>query len=171
MSDRISLLEQRVDQLERLLRLQVALARSTAPVVDTGVIQTIQGKIDPVSIRDGMPVLLNFGFSSSLPIGGDHVAVFLNGDRSQPLVVGTNHQRYRYKGLNPGETVLYDMYGNTILLNGAGIQMTASAAVQVNAPALITSGNVVVGTGATGSFATATGSMITVADGIITNMS
>jgi len=167
---RISVLEQQLERMSRALRLQMALGRSSAPAVDSGPVQTIQGKIDPVSVKDGMPVMLNYGFSSSLPVGGDQAIVFLTGDRSQALVVATNHQTYRFTGLLPGETVMHDMWGNSLHMTAAGIVITAPSTVQVNAPALSTSGNVVVGTGASGTFTDSAGSVVTVADGIVINI-
>jgi hypothetical protein len=129
---RISVLEQHIERLSRALRLQMALGRSSAPAVDGGPVQTIQGKIDPLSVKDAMPVMLNYGFSSSLPVGGDQAIVFLTGDRSQALVVATNHQTYRYAGLNPGETVIHDMWGHSLLLHAAGGLFTGDLTINGN---------------------------------------
>jgi phage gp45-like len=172
MSDRrISMLEQRIERLERALQLQFALSRSTAPSVDTGAVQLNQGQIDPLSLQDNIPTLLNYGFSSSLPVGGDKAMIFIGGNRSQGVAVATGHQAHRYKGLTEGEVVMHDMWGNSIHMTAAGIVITAPSTVLVNAPALATSGNVVVGTGASGTFTDSAGSVVTVADGIIINIS
>jgi phage gp45-like len=157
----IAMLEQRIERLERKLRAQVTLSRSTAPAVDSGVVQFNQGMIDPLSYQDNMPTLLNYGFSSSLPVGGDKAVMFLNGDRSQGVVVATGHQTYRFKGLLEGESVMYDMWGHSIRM--------AASAVTVTAPSLVTTGDVVVGTGATGTF-TAGGAAVTVVSGIVKNI-
>jgi len=50
------------------------------------------------------------------------------------------------------------------------VTVIAAASVQFNTPNVVMSGNLAVGTGATGSFSTATGEVVTVYDGIITNI-
>lgn len=69
--------------------------------------------------------LAEFGFSSGLPVGTDVVLAFLGGDRSNPVVIATNHQGYRYSDLNPGETVMYNQWGLYILLTEDGISIDA----------------------------------------------
>jgi phage gp45-like len=126
---RIDRLEQHVERLQRLLRLQFALSRSTAVPVDTGVVQTVQGQIDPLSYQDGMPTLLNYGFSSSLPVGGDKAVIFLGGDRSQGVVVATGHKAYRYKGLLDGQSVMHDMWGHSLLMSATGVALIGNLTV------------------------------------------
>jgi phage gp45-like len=125
----ISMLEQRIERLERALRQQVAISRSTAPATDTGMVQVNQGQIDPLTVLDGMPTLLNYGFSSSMPIGGDKAVIFLNGDRSQGVVVATGHRQYRFTGLQPGESVMHDMWGHSLRLSAAGATLVGNLSV------------------------------------------
>jgi phage gp45-like len=129
MDPRVSMLEQRIERLERALRLQVALSRSTAPSNDAGVVQFNQGQIDPLSMQDNIPTLLNYGFSSSLPVGGDKAMIFIGGDRSQGVVVATGHQAYRYKGLLEGQSVMYDMWGHSFLLSATGASLVGNLTV------------------------------------------
>ncbi len=121
---RVAALERHVARLERRLAQDVAFARSTAPPDDTGNVQTIQGRLDALSTRDGMPVLFHYGFSSAMPVGGDKVVLFGNGDRSNGVVIASGHQQYRYKGLKTGEVCLYDMWGHVIQLTQSGIAVT-----------------------------------------------
>ncbi|MDQ2565395.1 phage baseplate assembly protein [Klebsiella michiganensis] len=69
--------------------------------------------------------LAEFGFSSGLPVGTDVVLAFLGGDRSNPVVIATNHQRYRHSDLSPGETVMYNQWGLYIQLTEDGISIDA----------------------------------------------
>jgi phage gp45-like len=121
-SARIATLERRLDRLERRTAMGVAFARSTNQPVDSGTVQTLQGQIDALSIRDAMPVLYHYGFSASMPLGGDHVVIFGNGERSSGVVVATNHQQYRFTGLANGEAVLYNkVTGTSVLMGASGI--------------------------------------------------
>lgn len=69
--------------------------------------------------------LAEFGFSSGLPVGTDVVLAFLGGDRSNPVVIATNHQGYRHSELSPGETVMYNQWGLYIQLTEDGISIDA----------------------------------------------
>ncbi|CAH5826859.1 phage baseplate assembly protein domain-containing protein [Klebsiella michiganensis] len=69
--------------------------------------------------------LAEFGFSSGLPVGTDVVLAFLGGDRSNPVVIATNHQGYRHSDLSPGETVMYNQWGLYIQLTEGGISIDA----------------------------------------------
>ncbi|HII3372129.1 phage baseplate assembly protein domain-containing protein [Klebsiella oxytoca] len=69
--------------------------------------------------------LAEFGFSSGLPVGTDVVLAFLGGDRSNPVVIATNHQGYRHSDLSPGETVMYNQWGLCIQLTENGISIDA----------------------------------------------
>lgn len=144
-------LEARVAMLERMLATvmrrqgaSIEFSRSTAPPIDTGAVQTIQGQMDALSNRDAMPVLFHYGFSSTMPVGGDKVVAYLNGTRSSPVVVATGHQTYRLTGLATGEVVIYDMWGRSIKMGTAGITINGGgAAVTVtNSPTLIQNGDI-----------------------------
>lgn len=69
--------------------------------------------------------LAEFGFSSGLPVGTNVVLAFLGGDRSNPVVIATNHQGYRHSDLSPGETVMYNQWGLYIQLTENGISIDA----------------------------------------------
>ncbi|EOF4706170.1 phage baseplate assembly protein [Klebsiella oxytoca] len=90
---------------------------------DSGGTQSVQYQT-PLEVASAHR-LAEFGFSSGLPVGTDVVLAFLGGDRSNPVVIATNHQGYRYSGLNPGETVMYNQWGLYIQLTEAGISIDA----------------------------------------------
>lgn len=123
----VAQLERQVAQLSRQRTSHFAQARSLAPAVDGGNVQTIQGQINPISKRDEMPVLFHYGFSSSLPVNGDKIIANIDGDPSRAVVIATNHQTHRFKGLTEGQTVMFDMFGHSILLSATGITIQCAA--------------------------------------------
>lgn len=116
---RIAQLERQVARLSR--RSPFALARSTMVPNDSGVIQTVQAQLDALSTRDGIPILYNYGFFSNPPVGADMHLAFLDGNRSQAVVIATGHKTYRPTGNAPGDSGLHDSFGHIIHLNSAGI--------------------------------------------------
>ena len=83
--------------------------------------------------------LAEFGFSSGLPVGTDVVLAFLGGDRSNPVVIATNHQGYRYSDLSPGETVMYNQWGMNVLLTENGVFIDAKGKnVEINNATTVT---------------------------------
>lgn len=134
------------DYIERLwTRLQnvISSGRLTA-VDDAGPVQRIQVNFGPQQIVDGIIVPHDFGFSSNPPIDSDVAAGFMSGDRSKGIAYGINSQKFRYKNLPSGGTVLYDANGNSVLLTADGITVTSNAL-----PVLVTGATTVtvVGTG------------------------
>lgn len=141
------MLERQVARLTRALQQTAAFARSTAPPNDSGPVQTIQGQMDALSRRDGMPVLFHYGFSSAMPVGGDKLVTYLGGDRSKPVVVATGHQSYRLTGLATGEVVLHDMWGRSIKLSASGPVINGNGAAVMIQGDLHVSGAVIGGYG------------------------
>lgn len=124
-------LESRVAMLERMLAAalrrqgqSVAFGRTTAAPNDAGPVQTVQGRTDALTVKDGMPVLMHYGYHAVMPIGADKVVLFGNADRSSGVVIATGHQTYRPTGWNLGETGLYDMWGHSIRMQQGAILVT-----------------------------------------------
>ncbi|MDC9598720.1 phage baseplate assembly protein domain-containing protein [Xenorhabdus anantnagensis] len=147
-----------VKNLYRRAMMMLGLGRVTT-CNDSGVIQQVQYQT-VMEVRDNTKRIAEFGFSSGLPAETDVVLAFLGGDRSNAVVIGSNHQQYRHKGLNPGEVVVYNQWGLHILLTESGItveaqgqpitvnnasQVTvnASTAVLLNTPVLRVSGDII----------------------------
>lgn len=114
--------EQVVAACERIFRrVLLAVGRGkVGPVVDTGGVQLMQVTLGPLEVRDGTPRVAEFGFTSNPPSGSDAVGLFVAGDRSNGVVVGTNHQPSRPKGLQPGETMLYSQDGKYVYMTASG---------------------------------------------------
>ena len=118
---RIAALERLVHRLMRRNGTPFAMARSTLPTNDTGAAQTVQAQLDALSVRDGIPLLYNFGHTGSPPIGADLHVCFIDSDRSKAVAVASGHQSYRLRNLGPGDSALYDMRGAYVWLTPTGL--------------------------------------------------
>ncbi len=144
---RVAMLERMVATLTRRQGASIGFSRSTAPPIDTGAVQTIQGQMDALSLRDGMPVLFHYGFSSAMPVGGDKVVAYLDATRSSPVVVATGHQAYRLTGLATGEVAIYDMWGRSVKLGASGIAVNCGGVPMTITGDLHVTGAVIAGYG------------------------
>lgn len=117
------MLERQIADLRRLLGSPFAMARSTMAPVDSGVIQTVQLRLDPLSLRDNVPVLYNYGHTGRPPPDADFHVAYIDGLRSKALAVASNHQSYRLTGLGVGDSALYDMRGAYCWLAPTGPQI------------------------------------------------
>lgn len=129
-----------VDRLARRVLLLVGRGRVSAPVNDGGSVQMLQAQINPLETIDNLRRIAEFGFTSVPPEGSDVAIVFVGGDRSSGLVIGTNHQGSRPTGLNPGETMIFTQDGKQIYLTaGGGIVVKANGQpVQVEGATTVT---------------------------------
>lgn len=132
-----------VDRLARRVLLLVGRGRVSAPVNDGGSVQMLQAQINPLETIDNLRRIAEFGFTSVPPEGSDVAIVFVGGDRSSGLVIGTNHQGSRPTGLNPGETMIFTQDGKQIYLtagggifikaNGQPVEVDGATTVTINA--------------------------------------
>ena len=109
---------------------------------DTGDMQTLQvtertaGHGIADRIMDKVRRVAEFGFASVPPIGSEALVARRNGERSQSMVIGTNHRASRPRNLQPGDTCLYDVRGAKVQLteNGLLIDCAGLPAVLQNCP-------------------------------------
>lgn len=92
---------------------------------DAGPVLRCQVKIGYLEINDNVPIPQQFGFASVPPNGSDAAVLFVGGDRSNGVGVATNHQPTRFKGKLPGEAVVFNAFGMSVLLSQAGIVINA----------------------------------------------
>ena len=87
-------------------------------------------------IMDKVRRVAEFGFASVPPIGSEALVARRNGERSQSMVIGTNHRASRPRNLQPGDTCLYDVRGAKVQLteNGLLIDCAGLPAVLQNCP-------------------------------------
>lgn len=127
-----------MERLWRRIQLMSSWGRVTFSDDSQGA-QLLQVKLNDSETRDDTPRIAEFGLSSRPPEGSDVLVVFLGGDRSKGVVVATAHQSSRPKGLLPGETMLYDLWGKSlhltrdggIVVNAQGAPVTVSNATTV----------------------------------------
>jgi phage baseplate assembly protein V len=148
--------------LERVARrVLMSLARALVTTVnDAGGVQMMQVKLNALETRDNTPRPVEFGLTSNPPINSDAFVVFLGGDRSNGVVLGTVHQPSRPKNLAPGETMLYSQDGKSIYLTASGgivveakgqdvtvnhaarVTINAATEIDMNTPLLKVSGDI-----------------------------
>jgi phage baseplate assembly protein V len=112
----VSEYQKQLDRLYRRVLMMVAPVRITA-TDDKGVILTAQvGVSKTPEIIDKVPVIQSYGLHVNPPPNSDAVAIFHAGQRSSPVVIGSNHQKSRPKDKKPGEVMLYTDEGDQIVL-------------------------------------------------------
>lgn len=101
---------------------------------DDGPIQKLQATLmgGGDEIRDNLPRMAEYGFTSNPPVGTDTLVVFIGGDRSNGAVIGTNNQAARKKGLVVGEVAMYDDQGQCVHIKRDGIYITTTKKVRVD---------------------------------------
>lgn len=111
------------DAIERLWRrMQLVVGRGRIKTgSDAGLVQTQQVQLGALEIRDNTLRIAEYGFTS-MPLPGCHaVVIFVGGDRSNGVIVGTNDQNHRLKNLQPGEVAIHDDQGQSIYITRNGI--------------------------------------------------
>jgi phage gp45-like len=90
-------------------------------------------------LRDGVPVMQQYGIASATLPGCDYAVTFISGDKTKGVAVASNDRRYRPTTLKAGEVMVHDNLGRQIYLSAAGIvingngaPVTINANVQVN---------------------------------------
>lgn len=137
-------------------------------------------------VIDKVPRLGDYGFASCPPAGSEGVALFLGGQRSMPLIVGTGHKASRLKNLKSGEAALYNgLTSKRALVRQDGVlHYNGDAAVDgdldvggdidvtgdANVTGSVVAAHVKPNDGATGVFHSQDGKTITVTNGIITHI-
>lgn len=126
-----------LDLLHRRLSLMVGRGRIEIGD-DSGSVQMLQVQQNQQAIRDSLPRIMEWGFSSSPLPGAQSLILYIAGERSNGVVCGTNDERHRLKNLQPGEVAIYDDQGqsikitrNGIVIDGGGLPLTI-----VNCPSI-----------------------------------
>ncbi|TAL89292.1 MAG: phage baseplate assembly protein V [Candidimonas sp.] len=125
-------------RVARQVMLTVARGRLSASN-DSGAVQTLQASLDQQETIDNLPRVAEFGLASRPPAGSDVIVLFAAGDRSNGVVVATNHQATRLKNLAEGDSALYDSRGRYIWLGAdGGIVVNAAGPVTINGATVVT---------------------------------
>jgi len=97
------------------------ISRGTLSLLDTArKMQVAQVRLLAGEKKDGLEVFEPYGFTSAANAGAEVVALFLNGDRSNGLVICVADRRYRLT-LEAGEVALHDDQGQKVHLTRSGI--------------------------------------------------
>jgi phage gp45-like len=119
-----------------------------------------------------------FGMSGRPKRGSDVVLLQVLGSRDHVVAIGGDAVGGSIGDLAEGEVGISG-FGARIVFRADRLEVTsnihpvkikAAHSVTFDTPELVTTGNVIVGSGATGSFTTPTGQVVTVRDGIIVNI-
>ena len=89
-------------------------------VSDVQHLQTLQIGAMAGETLDAAKHYQGYGFSSVPPVGSEGVALFVGGDRAQPLVVAVEHLDSRPTEGDPGDVRVYHQDGAVILLRAGG---------------------------------------------------
>ncbi len=125
------------DAIERVYRrvLNTVGRGRTTYVDDTQNVQFVQVKLGAEEVKDGLPRLAEYGFSSALPDNSDAVVLFIGGERSNGVVIATGNQTYRMRSLASGEVAISDDKGQSVYLTKAGIVIDGGAnPITITAP-------------------------------------
>ncbi|AZV39906.1 phage baseplate assembly protein domain-containing protein [Komagataeibacter xylinus] len=79
------------DRLFRRLQGLFQIGRISTPPNDTGAVQTGQVTLNGTAIRDGVPIVQDYGFSAVLPVGSQAVVLNVSGDASNGVVIRSIH--------------------------------------------------------------------------------
>jgi phage baseplate assembly protein V len=143
---------QLLERLTRRLRLAISLA-FVQRVDDSHGLQGLQISLLPGEIKNGVPRVQEYGFTSVPEAGAEAIVLALGGDRANLVAIAVDDRRYRPTGLAAGETVLYSKFGQRVWLKADGsIELTPAAGqpVKVNGDltasgAINAGGNVIAG--------------------------
>lgn len=130
-------------------RVNLMVARGVLALVnDAAKMQGVQVKLLSGEVRD-MERFQNYGCTSKPHVGAEVAVVFVGGNRDHGLVLAVDDRRYRFKGLQDGESALYDDLGQSVHLTRTGIVITGAGLPIniVNCPQVIVTGGDVIADG------------------------
>jgi phage gp45-like len=122
----VSDVQSQIDRLYRRVLMMVTPVRINT-TDDTGNVLKAQiGVSNTPEILDNVPVLQFYGFAVNPPPKTDAIAIFGNGNRSNPVIVGTNNIESRPRNYKPGEVGIFTNEGDTLKFNqGKAVALTA----------------------------------------------
>jgi phage gp45-like len=120
-------------------------------------------------IQQTVELLLPPGYSARPLAGADLALLQVLGSGDHVVALGGDMLGHAITDLAPGEFGFSDGT-QMIVFRKDHLQVEALASVSINAPVVTMTGVLSVGTGASGTFTSSTGSAVTVRDGIVTNI-
>lgn len=99
------------------------LGRGVVQTVDEAPkMRTVQGEFLLGDVREGLEHFEPYGFTSRVKVGAEMIAGFLNGDRSNGVVIVTADRRYRIR-VEEGEVAIFDDIGQKVHLKRSAIEV------------------------------------------------
>ena len=104
-------------------------------------------------LRNNVEHFEPYGFTSEAHVNAEALTVSLDGDRDHTIAVVVTDRRYRPTGLADGEVCVFDDLGRKVFLSRSGIvvegvdssvTVRTTAAVDVDAPTVHMTGNLIV---------------------------
>lgn len=75
---------------------------------------------EALETQDNLPSVAHYGFTSNPPDDSDAIGIFVGGDRTNGVIIATNHQASRLKNLQRGEVAIFHQDGRFIKLGKDG---------------------------------------------------
>ena len=116
------MVEQAIARLWSRIRMLVGRSRLML-VDDSQAIQTVQLRLLADETRDQALRAAEYGFCSNPPDGTDAISLHMAGERGIVVVIATNNQTFRMRGLATGEVAIHDDKGRFVYLSAAGIHV------------------------------------------------
>jgi phage baseplate assembly protein V len=129
-------------QERALARLLYPLARRIGNLLSRGVVatsnaagkmQTLQAKLLADEVKDGLEHFEPYGYTSRPKPGAELLAAFLDGDRSNGVILVASDRRYRIAALEEGEVAIYTDEGDSIILKRGRLIEVTTETFRVNA--------------------------------------
>lgn len=102
---------------------------------DSPGVQTLQVELLKGEVRADVERFQEYGFTSRPQDGAEAIAVSVGGNRDHAIVIAVEDRRYRIKGLQKGQTAIYDSAGTVLLLGADGtVELLAAKKVTIKCP-------------------------------------
>lgn len=136
-------------RLTRRIQHMVRPAKQTMNSIETGVVSKLQCQHNQWEIRE-INVAQNYGFASATLQGCDLMTINISGDNSAGVVIASNDQAHRPKGMAPGESQMHDNKLQSIYLKTDGsihisanheVDITCDTLTHITAPTVLVTGD------------------------------
>ena len=117
----IRLFERLIRPLKRQVLLMVG--RGILLAVDsTKDIQVVQVSLLADETKDKTEMMQHFGFTSRPPAESDCIMLSVGGNRDHGIIISSEHRQYRLKGLDDGDSAMYNKKGKYLWSKGDNLE-------------------------------------------------
>lgn len=124
--------QNQIDRLYRRTMMNVAPVQITT-TDDSGPIHQAQIHVHGTpEVLDAVPMMQTYGLATHPLEKTDATALFIAGQRANPLIISTGHQEHRPRNQKAGEVMLYDDQGSYVkLARGKIVEIKAGEGVNI----------------------------------------